>query len=107
MSNTTENETMDLRIPVTVVFDLFIDNVPVGQAEKAIEALRNATIEADLENSIAEKFDFGDSVIVSSTRWNPVDIKDDEIRVREHAESGGFRAFDLKSDSAILHTQKG
>jgi hypothetical protein len=82
---------VDIRIPITVTFDFFIDNVKPDEIEETIRALEMAVVEARFEDHIPFDGDLG-----SGTRWQPADADMENIGVRTHADSGSFYSWKRK-----------
>ena|ERR1044071_7446537 len=86
---------VDVRVPVTVIFDFSIENVKPGEVEETVRALEMAVVEARLENAIT--FD----ELVLGTRWQPANADMDNVGIRTHARSGSFYPWKRDSGKGI------
>lgn len=78
---------VDMRIPVTVVFDVSLYGIRLEDIEKTVDRLRDAVVEADLESPIKDEFD---GEIAFGTPYVPVRIDEAAIGFRRAAKSGSF-----------------
>lgn len=82
-----DNDQVDVRVAITVTFDLSVHGIARGDVENAIRRLEDAVIEAPLESLIDDHFE-GD--LASGTRWTPADADMENVGIRTHARSGSF-----------------
>lgn len=84
---------IDVRVPVTVTFDLSLENVKPGEVEEAIRKLESAVLSSDLEKEIAHEFVDEQIEVGYGSRWNAGSADMSEVGIRTHARSGQFSAL--------------